>query len=73
MANEHDGAGRGRVSAHATSSSDEGDLVVRLSRLARNLQGEDDVAATLQAITHAAVDTIPGVRYAGISVVRRGR
>lgn len=71
--NEVGGSGRGRVSAHASGPSDEGDLVVRLSRLARSLQSEDDVEATLQAITHGAVDTIPGVRYAGISLVHHRR
>lgn len=64
-------AGRGRVSAQAASSFAEERLVVRLSRLARALQEVGGVDATLQAITHAAVTTIPGAGYAAISVVRR--
>lgn len=70
MTNRQGGEDRGRVSAQATSSSDEGELAVRLSRMARRLQDEDEVEATLQAITHAAVDTIPGVQYAAMSLVQ---
>jgi transcriptional regulator with GAF, ATPase, and Fis domain len=61
------------MSSQANSSSDEAELVVRLSRLARRLQDEDDVDARLHAIVHAAIDMVPGARHAGISVVRGRR
>lgn len=73
MAREHGGAGRGLMSAQAASATDEDDLVVRLGRLARSLQDEVDVDATLRAIVHAAVTTIPGAGFAAISVVHRRR
>src|SRR5690242_15099408 len=49
------------------------DLAERLSELARTLQGEDNVQATLDAIVDSAVDTVPGAKHAGISVVERRR
>lgn len=58
MAIERGGADRGQVSVQAASSTDEGELIVRLSRLARSLQDHDEVDATLQAITHAAVTAL---------------
>ena len=50
-----------------------GDLAVRLSDLARDLQGEDDVEQTLLAIAAAAVSTVPGAQHASLSVVQRRR
>lgn len=50
------------------------DLATHLGRLARELQQEVDLQATLDAIVHAAVDTVPGAEHASItSVVRRDR
>jgi GAF domain-containing protein len=49
------------------------DLAATLSDLARILQHEHTSPATLQAITKAAVDTVPGAEYAGITVVRNRR
>ncbi|MFI7494849.1 GAF and ANTAR domain-containing protein [Kocuria sp. M4R2S49] len=51
----------------------EADLAQRLSDLARTLQVEDDVQGTLEAMVHAALDLIPGVAEASISVARRRR
>lgn len=73
MANERDGAGPRRAPVRAAGPSAEDDLVVRLSHLARSLQDEDDIDATLRAIARAAVSTIPGAGYAGISVVLNRR
>lgn len=44
-------------------------LAQRMGDLARHLQEQNSVDDTLQSIVHAAVDTVPGARYAGISVV----
>ncbi|WP_218003485.1 GAF and ANTAR domain-containing protein [Nocardia transvalensis] len=41
-----------------------------MSDLARDLQAKDDVDETLQGIVDAAVHTVPGAGYAGLSVVR---
>ena len=49
------------------------DLARRLSDLARTLQGETDVQGTLEAMVRAAVELIPGVVEASISVARRQR
>lgn len=64
---------RGGVSANNTGQATGEDLAARLSELARILQHEDDLDDTLQAITHAAVDTVPGARYAGIAMVEGRR
>ena len=48
-------------------------LAERLGDLARHLQEERGVEATLDAIVHAAVQTIPGADYAGISQVEDRR
>jgi hypothetical protein len=48
-------------------------LAERLSELARTLQQGDGVDETLQAITHAAVGTVPGAEYAALSVVEHRR
>ncbi len=44
-----------------------------LSRLARDLEDESDLQATLDAIVHAAVGTVPGAQHASISMVRARR
>jgi transcriptional regulator with GAF, ATPase, and Fis domain len=49
------------------------DLARRLSDLARTLQHEDNVDGTLQAIVHAAVGTVPGAKYAAVTVVEARR
>ncbi|WIM99760.1 GAF and ANTAR domain-containing protein [Actinoplanes oblitus] len=49
------------------------DLAVALSELARSLQSEQDERHTLDAITAAAVDTVPGTQYAGLMVVGHHR
>jgi hypothetical protein len=48
-------------------------LAHRLADLARHLQEERGVDATLDAIVRAAVDAIPGAGYAGISQVEDRR
>jgi ANTAR domain-containing protein/GAF domain-containing protein len=45
------------------------DLATRLSELARDLQRQDDADHTMEMIVCAAVDVIPGVDEASISVV----
>lgn len=49
------------------------DLARRLGDLARALQGETDIQGTLEAMVHAALELIPGVVEASISVARRHR
>ncbi|HEX6500753.1 MAG TPA: GAF and ANTAR domain-containing protein [Micromonosporaceae bacterium] len=48
-------------------------LATRLSELARSLDGEDGVDETLQGIVRAAVETVPGAEYSGISVIQHRR
>jgi len=48
-------------------------LAQRLGALARHLQQERGVEATLDAIVRAAVQTIPGAEYAGVSQVEDRR
>jgi GAF domain-containing protein len=49
------------------------ELAETLSELARLLEGEQSLEATLDGITHAAVRTVPGTRYAGITEVQGRR
>ncbi|SCF13063.1 GAF domain-containing protein [Micromonospora coriariae] len=72
MAGSDNDAGPGRSVTDA-GAADFDDLAARLSDLARTLQHEDSVDATLQAIAEAAVDTVPGAQYAGLSVVEHRR
>jgi GAF domain-containing protein len=51
----------------------EPDLAATLSELARLLQQENSPQATLESITRAAVDTVPGAEHAAITVVRNRR
>ncbi|MEU6411792.1 GAF and ANTAR domain-containing protein [Microbispora sp. NPDC046933] len=44
-----------------------------MSDLARTLQDEDTAQETLDAIVGAAVDTVPGAQYAGLTAVIRRR
>jgi transcriptional regulator with GAF, ATPase, and Fis domain len=63
----------GRSSTSTADHAADDDLAGRLSDLARSLQYETSVDETLQAITHAAVGTVPGAQYAALSVVERRR
>lgn len=68
------GGARGAPSAsYAGGAADGDDLAVRLSELARSLQDEGSLEDTLQAIVEAAVDTVPGATYAGISMIEARR
>lgn len=49
------------------------ELTVHLGDLARSMQGEKDVQDTVDAIVHAAVDTVPGASHASITIVRNRR
>ncbi|SIR47993.1 GAF domain-containing protein [Microbispora rosea] len=70
---ERGGNGQGRPSAAYTGHAADDELAVRLSDLARTLQGEDTAQETLDAIVAAAVDTVPGAQHAGLTVVIRRR
>lgn len=62
--------------AHGTGQSPAGDddqLADRLSQLARSLEQQPDAAETLDAVVHAAVDTVPGAQHASISAIRKRR
>lgn len=48
-------------------------LAHRLSDLARTLERESDIQATLDAIVHAAVQTVPGAQHASVSAIRKRR
>ncbi len=48
-------------------------LAAVLGAIARTLQAEPDVDATVTAIVTAAIDHVPGAEYAGISLLERGR
>lgn len=48
-------------------------LGTALGELARRLQGENGEQDTLDAIVRAAVETIPGAGYAGVSEIQNGR
>lgn len=50
-----------------------GDLADQLSELARDLQDENDVEATLGAMVHATLELVPGAAAASISVVEARR
>ncbi|MFI9005727.1 GAF and ANTAR domain-containing protein [Actinosynnema sp. NPDC053489] len=72
------GVGEGRNpreewSGSALAGEDLAELASRLGDLARYLQQQDNVVDTLGGIVKTAVDTVPGARHAGVSVVREGR
>ncbi|MEV6716254.1 GAF and ANTAR domain-containing protein [Lentzea sp. NPDC051208] len=56
-------------SGHAVGYDEVNDLALQLGDLARYLQGQDSVENTLRGIVYAAVGTVPGAQYAGVSVV----
>ena len=61
---------RGRPSAQDTgSAAGQDDLALRLGELARSLEHEEDSAGTLASVVASAIDLIPGVEEASISVV----
>lgn len=57
----------------AGSTQDVAALAGQLSELARSLQQEEDLEATLAAMVHAALELIPGAAAASISVARAHR
>ncbi len=63
--------GDGATSGDGSPAVD--DLAVRLADLARAMQNEDDVQATLDAIVQATVVNVPGAEHASISVIKRRR
>ncbi len=64
--------GRGQPSTSDTGQSAGRDVLAdQLSDLARLLEAEDDVEATLTAVVHAAVGTVPGADHASISSVKK--
>lgn len=65
--------GHGQPSSGYSGQAPADDLAVKLSELARALQDEEGVQETLDGIAVAAVDTVPGAQYAGLTVVRRRR
>jgi len=72
VADAGNSGGRGRPSS-ATGTAAREDLAGQLAQLARLLESEDDVDATLDAIVHGAVGTVPGAGHASISVIKRRR
>lgn len=61
---------RGKPSTQDTGSSTGDDkLAVRLSEVARSLQEQDEPGDALADVVRAAIDVIPGVEEASISVV----
>jgi GAF domain-containing protein len=70
------GAATGKPSANdsgSVSASVQDALAVKLRDLSLMLQDQDDVDATLDALLHAAVDTVPGAGFASISSVEGRR
>jgi GAF domain-containing protein len=59
----------GRPSRTYGSDSSTNELAEMLSDVARSLQKEPNLEDTLQGISKAAVQTVPGARFAGISEV----
>jgi GAF domain-containing protein len=59
---------------HYTEDADSGgNLAEVLGALAIELQAQSDTGATLQSIVEAAVKLVPGVRWAGISLIEGKR
>lgn len=66
--------GRGKPSSSYTGpTAHRGDIAVVMSEVARTLQDERTVDDTLRAIVHAAITTVPGAQYAGLSVIENRR
>ena len=65
---------RGEPSGEETGAgADQNRLADRLSALARMLEMQPDLQATLDVVVRAAVDTVPGVMEASISEIQRRR
>jgi GAF domain-containing protein len=62
--------GQGQPSSNYTGHAAAHDLAQTLSDLARSLQSEPNLDDTLNGIVAAAVQTVPGAQYAGITAVR---
>ncbi len=74
MTEERTAARRGQVSdANTGTSTGSNQLAELLSDLARSLEGQPDLQATLDGVVRAAVDTVPGAAAASISEVQRHR
>jgi GAF domain-containing protein len=65
--------GQGQPSSSYTGQGPTEHLAQTLSDMARSLQDEDSLDDTLTGIVAAAVQTVPGARYAGITLVRARR
>jgi GAF domain-containing protein len=68
-----EGGSQGLPSRSYTGDTTVNELAQTLSDVARSLQDEPNLSHTLQGITEAAVQTVPGARYAGISEVQGRR
>src|SRR5918993_1686717 len=67
-------AGRGEPSADYTGQeAGWNELAEKLSELARSMQDEKGLEHTLDAIVHAAAETVPGADNASITAVARRR
>jgi len=74
MTEERTTARRGQPSDANTGTTEGSDLIAEvLSELARSLEQQPDLQATLDAVVRAAVDTVPGAAAASISEVQRRR
>ena len=73
VADDGNTGSEGRPSLSAMGTDAPEDLADQLGELARVLESEDDVDATLDAIVHGAVGTVPGAGHASISVIKRRR
>ena len=63
---------RGQPSEHDTGTRTDADpLAQTLARVARELQDESSLEDTVHGVVVAAVDTIPGAEFGGITEVRR--
>jgi transcriptional regulator with GAF, ATPase, and Fis domain len=65
--------GQGQPSSSYSGDAAPDDLARTLSDLARSLQNEDSIENTLGGIVTAAVQTVPGAQYAGLTVVEARR
>jgi transcriptional regulator with GAF, ATPase, and Fis domain len=67
------GGGQGQPSSSYSGDAASDDLAQTLSDLARSLQHEDSIENTFGGIVTAAVQTVPGAQYAGLTVVEARR
>jgi transcriptional regulator with GAF, ATPase, and Fis domain len=66
-------AGQGQPSSSYSGDTAPDDLARTLSDLARSLQNQDSIENTFGGIVTAAVQTVPGAEYAGLTVVEARR